>query len=220
MKFAAAAAPVRAVVVAEGSHRRCHWNRGRERDRELAVGERIGAAVLREAIAAVPAAVQPQLAPPKLLPSPSSRKLTGVAGGYRRSIWFYFESHNRVRGRRRPYLKLAVGERIGAAVLHEAIAAVPAAVQPRLAPPKLLPSPSSRKLTGVAGGYRRSIWFYFESHNRVRGRRRPYLNPLSSWVLVVASYSAIRCCWNQARFTGQMHRSLIMFFAAPSFCFL
>ncbi|XP_072074531.1 uncharacterized protein [Arachis hypogaea] len=149
MKFAAAAAPVRAVVVAEGSHRRCHWNRGRERDRELAVGERIGAAVLREAIAAVPAAVQP-----------------------------------------------------------------------RLAPPKLLPSPSSRKLTGVAGGYRRSIWFYFESHNRVRGRRRPYLNPLSSWVLVVASYSAIRCCWNQARFTGQMHRSLIMFFAAPSFCFL
>ncbi|XP_020977474.1 uncharacterized protein LOC107635012 isoform X1 [Arachis ipaensis] len=154
MKLAAAAVTIRAVVVAEGSHRRCHRNRGRERDRELAVGERIGAAVLREATAAVPAAVQPQLAPPKLLPSPSLRKLTGVAGGYRRSTWFCFESRNRVRGRRRPYLK-----------------------------------------------------------------------PLSYWVLVVASYSAIRCCRNQARFTvllpsGQMHRSLIMFFAAPSFCFL
>ncbi|QHN97953.1 uncharacterized protein DS421_18g631840 [Arachis hypogaea] len=105
MKFAAAAVTVRAVVVAEGSHRRCHQNRGRERDRELAVGERIGAAVLHEASAVVPAAVQPQLAPPKLLPSPSLKKLTGAAGGYRRSTWFCFESRNRVRGCRRPYLK-------------------------------------------------------------------------------------------------------------------
>ncbi|XP_016193856.2 uncharacterized protein LOC107635011 isoform X2 [Arachis ipaensis] len=118
---------------------------------------------------------------------------------------------HRNRGRERDR-ELAVGERIGAAV--------PAAVQPQLAPPKLLPSPSLRKLTGVAGGYRRSTWFCFESRNRVRGRRRPYLKPLSYWVLVVASYSAIRCCRNQARFTGQMHRSLIMFFAAPSLCFL
>ncbi|QHO11083.1 uncharacterized protein DS421_15g495100 [Arachis hypogaea] len=77
-------------------------------------------------------------------------------------------------------------------MLREASAAVPAAVQPQLAPPKLLPSPSLKKLTGAAGGYRRSTWFCFESRNRVRGRRRPYLKPLSSWVLVVASYSALR----------------------------
>ncbi|XP_057758585.1 uncharacterized protein LOC130979220 [Arachis stenosperma] len=115
------------------------------------------------------------------------------------------------------------GGRIGAVVLREATAVVPAAVQPRSAPPKLLPSPSLRKLTGVAGGYCRSTWFCFESHNRVCGRQRPYLKPLSSWVLVVASYSAIRCCRNQARFTvllpsGQTHRSLITFFASPPFC--
>ncbi|QHN77246.1 uncharacterized protein DS421_19g651000 [Arachis hypogaea] len=145
MKFAAAAVTVRAVVVAEGSHRRCHQNRGRERDREL-----------------------------------------------------------------------AVEERIGAAVLHEASAVVPAAVQPQLAPPKLLPSPSLKKLTGAAGGYRRSTWFCFESRNRVRGCRRPYLKPLSSWVLVVTSYSALRCFLLPS---GQMHRSLIMFFALCRYVF-
>nr|XP_029148853.1 uncharacterized protein LOC114925388 [Arachis hypogaea] len=50
--------------------------------------------------AAVPAAVKPQLAPPKLLPPLSLRKLTGVAVGCRRSVWFCFELRSRVRGRR------------------------------------------------------------------------------------------------------------------------
>ncbi|RYR77403.1 hypothetical protein Ahy_A01g001848 [Arachis hypogaea] len=39
---------------------------------------------------------------------------------------------------------------------------VPAAVKPRLAPPKLLPPLSLRKLTRVVGGCRRSFWFCFE----------------------------------------------------------
>ncbi|QHO01418.1 uncharacterized protein DS421_13g414880 [Arachis hypogaea] len=58
-----------------------------ERDRELAVGEKTGAAVLHEAIAAVPAAGKPWLAPPKLRPSPSLRKLTGGAGGAIAGVW-------------------------------------------------------------------------------------------------------------------------------------
>ncbi|QHO23375.1 uncharacterized protein DS421_12g362930 [Arachis hypogaea] len=34
------------------------------------------------------------------------------------------------------------------------------------------------------------------------GRRRTQMRPLSSWVLIVASYSTVHRCRNRARFTG------------------
>ncbi|RYR71826.1 hypothetical protein Ahy_A02g006045 isoform C [Arachis hypogaea] len=58
--------------------------------------------------------------------------------------------------------------------------------------PKLLGSPSMHPCCCCVAGASR----------RCTGRRRTQMRPLSSWVLIVASYSIVRRCRNRARFIG------------------
>ncbi|QHN96693.1 uncharacterized protein DS421_18g620790 [Arachis hypogaea] len=71
-------------------------------------------------------------------------------------------------------------------VMPSVVAAFP------LPSPKLLGSPSMHPCCCCVAG----------APCRCTGRRRTQMRPLSSWVLIVASYSIVRHCRNCARFTG------------------